>query len=124
MPQQKNVRIMLVGNKGTKGNYKANIVDQNQYLPKTTKNKFYSQGGNQEFAGGFLNALSTPQNKQTSFRHDGPVTMHNQSQGGVSSIRQSAQVERAHQNPGFISVQHNATSKSASVNQKTSGPYI
>ena len=43
-------------------------------LPKTTKNnvsKFYSNGqGSQDLSGGFLNALSTPQNKQNSFRND------------------------------------------------------
>ena len=36
-------------------------------LPKTTKNnvsKFYGSGqGSQDLSGGFLNALSTPQNK-------------------------------------------------------------
>ena len=84
-PHQKNVKIMLVGNNGSKGanqqSFKANIVDQSnmQYmaggnLPKTTKNnvsKFYSNGhGSQDLSGGFLNALSTPQNKQNSFRND------------------------------------------------------
>ena len=69
---------MLVGNNGSKGanqqSFKANIVDQSsmQYmtggnLPKTTKNnvsKFYSNGqGSQDLSGGFLNALSTLQNK-------------------------------------------------------------
>ncbi len=43
-------------------------------LPKTTKNnvsKFYANGhGSQDLSGGFLNALSTPQNKQNSFRND------------------------------------------------------
>ena len=77
-PHQKNVKIMLVGNNGTKGagqqTFKANIVDQSnmQYIggdnkPKTTKNnvsKFYASGqGSQDLSGGFLNALSTPQNK-------------------------------------------------------------
>ena len=73
----KNVRIMLVGNNGIKTghqqSFKANIVDQNGMsyvsgaaLPKSTKNnmtKFYTQGGQQDLNGGFLNALSTPQNK-------------------------------------------------------------
>lgn len=76
---------MLVGSNGSKGHgqqtFKANIVDQSnmQYigsdnLPKTTKNnvsKFYGSGnGSQDLSGGFLNALSTPQNKQNSFRND------------------------------------------------------
>lgn len=46
-------------------------------LPKTTKNnisKFYTHGGNsQDINSGFLNALSTPQNKQNSMRGDGIV---------------------------------------------------
>lgn len=125
-PHQKNVKIMLVGNNGSKGgnpqSFKANIVDQSsmQYmaggnLPKTTKNnvsKFYSNGqGSQDLSGGFLNALSTPQNKQNSFRNDvirgvqasmstgpgieGTVTQNssNQMSSGLN-IRQSAQIDR------------------------------
>jgi len=78
IPHSKNVRIMLVGNNGTKGgghSFKANIVDQNAMsyvsggsLPKTTKNnlsKFYTHGtghssGGHDIQNGFLNALSTP----------------------------------------------------------------
>ena len=70
---------MLVGNNGIKTghqqSFKANIVDQSGMsyvsggaLPKSTKNnmtKFYTHGGGgqQDLNGGFLNALSTPQNK-------------------------------------------------------------
>ena len=119
---------MLVGNNGSKGgnqqSFKANIVDQSnmQYmsgdnLPKTTKNnvsKFYSNGqGSQDLSGGFLNALSTPQNKQNSFRNDvirgvpasigaGADASGNQAAANAGStqmnsglnIRQSAQIDR------------------------------
>lgn len=72
IPNSKNVKIMLVGNNGTKGGqYKANIVDQNGMnyvattLPKTTKNnisKFYTDnsGGGRDIQNGFLNAIGTP----------------------------------------------------------------
>ena len=67
--QHKNVRIMLVGGGGP--NQKGMQMIGGMNMPKTTKNnssKFY--GGD----GGFLNQLSTPQNKQnTSFRQDGMV---------------------------------------------------
>lgn len=88
-------------------------------LPKTTKNnvsKFYSNGhGSQDLSGGFLNALSTPQNKQNSFRNDVirgvPASMstgqtadaaetQNAAQGSANqmssglNIRQSAQIDR------------------------------
>jgi hypothetical protein len=57
-------------------------------LPKSTKNnmtKFYSTGVPQDMNGGFLNALSTPQNKQNSFRQDGLKNGL-----GTVNIRQSA----------------------------------
>ena len=85
-------------------------------LPKTTKNnvsKFYSNGqGSQDLSGGFLNALSTPQNKQNSFRNDvirgvPPGAMNTGSSGAEAAdnsgsnaqnnglnIRQSAQIDR------------------------------
>jgi len=84
-------------------------------LPKTTKNnvsKFYSNGqGSQDLSGGFLNALSTPQNKQNSFRNDvirgvpasigagadGNQVSSNAGSSQINSglnIRQSAQIDR------------------------------
>jgi hypothetical protein len=111
----KNVRIMLVGNNGIKNqqSFKANIVDGMSYvsgaaLPKTTKNnmsKFYSNG-QQDLSGGFLNALSTPQNKQNSFRQDGL-------KNGIGNVnmRQSANLSSSH-NQGYSSVQFQQREKS------------
>lgn len=69
-------------------------------LPKSTKNnmtKFYTHGGQQDINGGFLNALSTPQNKQNSFRQDG---LRN-------GVRQSANM-----NQEYSSVQYQQREKS------------
>ena len=85
-------------------------------LPKTTKNnvsKFYSNGqGSQDLSGGFLNALSTPQNKQNSFRND-------VIRGVPASMVTAADVDGAG-NQASTNAQHSSNKMSSGLNIRQS----